>query len=391
MHLTVWVPALMFILAEARDFTVKNKISEHHPAVEVSMAYEAQHAIKRGLDYLKSTQLEDGSWSHYPAITALAVSAFLRSPYRDSLDYAATIQGGIDFILKHVRDDGSIYAKDMPCYNTAICMMALIDTKDPKYAEIIRKARDYLISLQADEEEGYTAENKFYGGIGYGDDDRPDLSNLEWALEALRNSEKYRSKSEATGQPVEFSGQSAYQTHSGNVVNKELFWEKAIIFLQRCQNLKKYNDAVPESQDDGGFVYEPGFSQAGGLRSYGSMTYAGLKSFIYARVDKNDPRVQGAWKWINGHFTLEENPPIGYQGLFYYYLTMAKALRVYGADSVRDASGKYHNWRNELIAKLVNLQDEDGSWINQEARWWEKNRDLVTSYVVLTLEECLRR
>ena len=54
---------------------------------------------------------------------------------------------------------------------------------------------------------------------------------------------------------------------------------------------------------------------AGGLRSLGAMTYGGLKSFLYAGVKKDDPRVQGAVKWIRAHYTLEENPGLKQAGL----------------------------------------------------------------------------
>ena len=69
-----------------------------------------------------------------------------------------------------------------------------------------------------------------------------------------------------------------------------------------------------------------GATPDGGLRSYGSMTYAGLKSMIYCGAGPEDPRVKAATKWIKDHYTLAENPGMGQQGLYYYYQTMSKAL-----------------------------------------------------------------
>ena len=124
-----------------------------------------------------------------------------------------------------------------------------------------------------------------------------------------------------------------------------------------------------------------------GLRSYGSMTYAFLKCMIYADVKKDDPRVKAAYEWIQKHYTLDENPQMGQQGLFYYYHTMAKALSAYGDDVLVDAKGVKHEWRKDMIDKLLSLQQPDGSWVNAKDRWWENRPVLVTSYVVLTLEE----
>ena len=43
------------------------------------------------------------------------------------------------------------------------------------------------------------------------------------------------------------------------------------------------------------------------------MTYAGLKSMIYAGVKHDDPRVKAAYEWIQKHYTLDENPGMGAQ------------------------------------------------------------------------------
>ena len=104
--------------------------------------------------------------------------------------------------------------------------------------------------------------------------------------------------------------------------------------------------------NDGGFYYTiaaGGSSQAGetpdgGLRSYGSMSYAGLKSMIFAGVKKDDPRVKAAHEWITKHYTLDENPGMGGDGLYYYYHTFAKALAALSNDQLVDADGKSHDW-----------------------------------------------
>ena len=122
------------------------------------------------------------------------------------------------------------------------------------------------------------------------------------------------------------------------------------------------------------------------LRSYGSMSYAGLLSFIYAEMKADDPRLLAARDWLKAHYTVEENPGMGQQGLYYYYHTMSKALTLSGIEEIKDASGKKRDWRKELALELLNQQDPKGFWLNENGRWWERDPILVTSYALLTLE-----
>lgn len=354
--------------------------------IELSLRKEAEHAIAFGLQWLEQHQGEDGSWSHYPAITALVVTAFLNSPQSYTEANKIAVGKGVDFILSCQQPDGGIYIDDLAGYNTAICIMALVATNNPKYDENIRRARDFLLTLQFDESDGITKSDIRYGGIGYKEKERPDLSNLQWALEALKASEKYKKVDEASGKPKEYSGEKTAQFASAN---KELFWENALVFIQRCQNLKAYNDQ-PWAGNDGGFIYSSSESKAGGYTSYGSMTYAGMKSFIYAGLNRDDKRVQAAFEWIRKNFTVEKNPEMGEQGLFYYYQTMAKALAIYGDDYIIDSSGKKRNWREELLKQLLKIQSGEGYWVNSNNRWWENQKELVTAYSILAIEHCLK-
>ena len=77
---------------------------------------------------------------------------------------------------------------------------------------------------------------------------------------------------------------------------------------------------------------------------------------------------------------------MGEQGLYYYYHTMAKALDLSGVKLVKKADGTKANWRRELAMKLFDLQQADGSWVNENGRWWERDPVLVTAYALLTLE-----
>ena len=115
------------------------------------------------------------------------------------------------------------------------------------------------------------------------------------------------------------------------------------------------------------------------------MTYAGLLSFIFADLKKEDPRVQAAYGWLTKNYSLKENPGVGQQGLYYYYHTMAKALTLYGEDYLATEDGKTIDWRKEMAIKFVETQREDGSWINASARWWENDPVLVSAYALISL------
>jgi squalene-hopene/tetraprenyl-beta-curcumene cyclase len=178
----------------------------------------------------------------------------------------------------------------------------------------------------------------------------------------------------------------------------DLNWKAALRFVQNCQNLPGPN-ALPWASDDpankGGFIYAPGRSNAGqtnmpsgrvAYRSYGSMTYAGLLSYIYADLKSDDPRVISALDWLRGNYTVDENPAMGPQGLYYYYVLMAKALTFAGVDILETNDGRKINWREELALKLINLQKADGFWANENGRWWEKDPILDSAYAVTALE-----
>ena len=165
--------------------------------------------------------------------------------------------------------------------------------------------------------------------------------------------------------------------------------------MSRCQNLKtEHNETdFADKISDGGFYYTiaaGGSSQAGeegdgGLRSYGSMTYAGLKSMLYAGVNADDERVKAAFDWITKNYTVAENPGMADSGLYYYYHTFAKSLNAVGKPAIVDDKGTSHDWKAELVEELGKRQNEDGSWTNSQPRWLENDPNLVTGYVLLAL------
>lgn len=325
-----------------------------------------QRAVDAGLHYLRINQADDGSWSESVGVTALGLRAFLESHRGYDESDGAFITRPIEYLMAHINDDGSISETNQNRnYNTAVVMTALAATNNPDYSEALTGAQNFLKDLQIDEGDGYEKQHAYYGGIGYGGDERPDLSNAYMALEGLRASAL------DSDDPV---------------------WEKALLFVSRSQNRSESNDQE-WATNDGGFTYMPGFSPNGGTASYGGMTSAGLLSLLFAGVDREDPRIQAAYDWIRNNYTLDHNPGSdgGVQGLYYYYNVFSKSMSAYGEDMLVDADGNEHNWRNDIARKLISLQNDDGSWVNPESpRWWEGNKELVTAWSVIALNAALQ-
>lgn len=354
------------------------------PNPYLSIQQEMRLAISRGNSWLAEQQKQEGYWDdkELPALTALALTAGVRDP-AVNLDEPLPehLKKGFDWLLKQQKEDGGIYNRGLATYNTATAVTALTKASRDAYEPAIVRGRKYLISQQWDIGEAGITDNQNDGGIGYGSkNDHTDLSNTYLAIEALALSKKVIEDGKFGEQP-------------------ELDWEAAITFLSRCQNLTETNDRDDASDDPnnkGGFIYTPGSSKAGteeledgrvALRSYGSISYAGLLSLIYAKLEPDDPRVVAVKEWLGKHYTLDENPGMGAEGLYYYYQAMSKALAAAGIDKLPLENGKTADWRMDLAGKLLSTQRENGSWVNDNGRWMESNAVLVTAYTVMALEQ----
>jgi squalene-hopene/tetraprenyl-beta-curcumene cyclase len=334
---------------------------------------EVSKLVDHGIAYLTGAQADDGSFSKEtgPAVTALVATALLKNGRTPSDPVVAK---ALTYVESNVRPDGGIYAKDSKYrnYETCVAIQCFAEAnKDGRYKELLDKATNYVKDQQWDEGEGIDKSNLSYGGAGYGSSNRPDLSNTSFLVDALQ--------SVGTG-PDDPAVQ------------------RMLIFVSRCQNFESEHNETkfPALNPDGGFYYTvaaggsspAGTTPNGGLRSYASMTYAGLKSMIFAGVDKDDPRVQAAVEWAQKNYTLEANPGMKDAGLYYYYHTFAKALATMGLDSMADDKGQQHNWKQELTEALAARQQANGSWINKNQRWMEADPNLVTAYALLALSYC---
>lgn len=357
---------------------------------------------QRAAEALIAEQADDGSWGNapgrpeLPAITGLVVTGLLLDPEIDAAQ--PDVREALGYILSMQQPDGGIYDRILPSYNTAICVSALALARDemPEADAAVRRAIPFLKGLQwgesasLDESLGdivsrVTREHPFYGGVGYGRNGRPDNSNLNLWLQAL---------------------------HDAGVPADDPAVQRALVFLERTQMLDEVNDMpYADGSRQGGFIYATsptgeelgvGESKAGlidethddgntvsRLRAYGSMTYAGFKSFAYAELSSDDPRVEAARGWIASHYTLTENPDVGLDGLYYYYMTFGRSLGAWGKPElvVNDPrGGVVRDWAVDLIDALSVLQEQNGLFRTVDDRWMEDNPVLVTAYALIGVQ-----
>lgn len=348
---------------------------------------EADKAIKDGAKWLAAQQKESGAFSQeqFPGLTGLALWALISTgdeAYKPNIDKA------VEFLKTKVQPDGGIYSAvpgrkggGLGTYNTAICLTALAETKRADLTEIILNARTYLAGSQISGDETYN------GGFGY-DKAAPrtyaDLMNTHFVMEAMRRSQSYEDMRPA--------GQA----------KADINWSAALAFAESLHNDENAGDSA------GGFAYSPADAKAGMekadgkkpaateakpskekivMRSYGSITYAGLLALVYCELEPTDPRVRSTLDWASRHWTLEENPGVGDQGLYFFYNVIGRSLTAAGIKEIPVAGeeGKTINWSDELIKKVDSLQKEKGNWVNKNGRFWENDPVLSTSYSILSL------
>lgn len=317
-----------------------------------------------------------------PGVTALCLSAALQICEQTGLKRPDWIEQGLTWLESLQGPEGAIQTYGLPVYTTSVAIEALLDGGRGPDSPVVAKALAFLVDAQSDEGEGYAeSADPHYGGIGYGNDERPDLSNTQMAVEAARRA---------------------------GLTADHAFFSKALVFLERNQNLgesvarswPRPGGGTLVSGTDGGGTYMPGNSPAGEdqtgdgvyvARSYGSMTYALTKSYLICGLPPDDQRVAAAVAWLVEHFTLETNPGFkdkaqAADGLYYYYVALARTLRRLDGTALRRSDGSLLAWRDELVPYLVAQQRTDGSWVNEaSSRWYEGSPTLCTAFAALSL------
>lgn len=355
--------------------------ADTHAALPPRLLADSRRAVNRGLAYLRAAQDRDGGWTtarYGPAVTALVAQAFANDATYGPKH--PIVERALSRILQYEQNDGGIYdqRQNLANYQTSVVLSFLATLPDSDQAARVARAQRFLTRLQYGAEDSMDSSNVWYGGSGYNSRKRPDLSNTQMMLEAL---------------------------HASGLSKDDPVYQRALTFISRSQMNEATNDQpFAKGSTDGGFIYTPadgGESKANPTIelvksqpiSYGSMTYSGFKSMIYANVAKDDPRIEACLRWIRRNYTLDVNPGLrgraAQEGLFYYYHVFARALDAWGEPMVVDDKGVSHNWRADLCAKIVSLQNKDGSWVNERTRWLEGDENYVTALAILSLQTAM--
>ena len=319
-------------------------------------------------------------------ITAIILGAVTEGPTALTLD-DPRVSKALAYLKSHQQEDGGIYdpKEGVGNYVTSLTLMAMANLGDKDEA-VIKKAQGYLIGLQNSVDGSI-----FNGGIGYGSKGpgHEDLNNTTYAITALRE----------TGIAADHPAM-----------------QKALAFVSRCQNLSATNP-LASSGNDGGAIYSPDVSKvksfgtekdkkieeaesaSGKLKSYGSMTYNLITTFVYLKLNQDDERFKAAVNWALTNYQFEQNPGMGpeqaQQGLYYYYMMMAKTFNMLGKTELALPNGKVVDWRVDLLAaikkrtKMLDLENGKQGlyWVNDADRWAEGLPHLVTAYILACLND----
>jgi len=341
--------------------------------ISPELALQVKVSVDKGIAWLKTQQKPNGAWSeeNMPALTALPLWAMAASGSQATDDAQAK---AVAYLLSRQNPDGGIYVAQpdkkgsgLGNYNTSISVMALHATGRKDVVPAILKARSYIASSQ------HFGEDSHAGGFGYDKDSNraySDLNNTHFSMDAMRRT------------------QAVEDLRPAGEARADINWEAALKYVEQMQN--------QEGATKGGFAYNTEDPKAGTmtntagkvmLRAYGSMTYAGLLAMLHAKLDKSDPRVRSAVDYGSRYWTVDENPGQGQQGVFFYLNIMARALSAAGLDALPKYGTQGEiRWREDVVRKLMSLQKPDGSWANENNRWWENDPVLATSYALLALE-----
>lgn len=363
------------------SITAGNKDIKTKPIVNIKYDKGSiKKSVDHGIAYLREQQ-KDGKWLNHPGVTSLCLLAMVECHRNYNRHDGPWMRNPIDYLIKSQHKDGAIYDDTSRAptknYCTSLAIITLAATKNPIYKEVINKGKNFLMKIQADEGEGYDKEKDIhFGGIGYGGDQRPDLSNLHIALEAV--------------------------TVAGLNKDHDLF-KKALVFVERCQDSEK-NTLFDTGTSSGGFAYSADIPTNKNLPTdkskennnhneknvivpYGSMTFAGIRSLIFCNVDFDDEKFKESLKWVENNFSVKKHPGMlkSQTSIYYYYFTLAKTFHLIEKNNPKVLKDKNLNWKSVLAEEILSRQQKDGSWINTEKKYMEGVPVLCTAYAINAL------
>ncbi len=324
------------------------------PVVEeekVLTAVRVRDSIDRGVNFLKRSQLQDGSWGDFATyeggVTALVTLAMLNSG----------IPADDNSLVKSFASLDQIDIESSSVYVVSLMTMVYCYALPETHKGRIRECAEYLTNAQYKNNAGN-------GGWSYKtrNSNSPDSSNTQFALLAL---------------------------HEAALVGIEIpvpVWTASKQYWERLRDPR-----------NGGFFYAPLLNTASG-----SMSCAAISSLVI--IDENLPQqvrvengkiqccgdedhlelVEGASQWLANNFTVRSNPPPDnemQQNWLYYLYGMERAARLTGQRFFGT-----HDWYREGAIHLLDKQTTNGSWLGA-SNHGEANADISTAYALLFLSK----
>lgn len=330
------------------------------PAVPLE---RVDRAIGRGMKRLASMQAVDGSFEPEErkevcrvALTSMALWA-LGEPEARGLDDVLARKAA-EFLLSKQNEVGGIYepSNGLPVYTSGVAARAL----------------------------------RTLGNV----DDWPELGAARARVELF----VYRSAAPESFVDVTekaAAGPSSARVDARRLLDEGRVWtvaeRRALEFLARCDVDLSRSPARLRQPQDKKAAFE-----------IGAFDYEDLLPMVYLELAPEQQIVLRARKALHGRYTPERNPDLtarygeqgfleGTQGKFYYWLNVARTMTTLAESVIVTPDGMKHDWASEIAGQLLAAQRGDGAWVNPEARWWEGEPGITTSYAVLTLKLCRKQ
>ena len=309
-------------------------------------------ATDKGLQYLASTQLPDGSWpvtgyGGSTGITSVAVLAFMAKGHMPGQGpYGTTIERGIRYVLAQSQSNGLIQApsaKSTPMYNHGMSTLMLsqaLGMCEESLAAQIRPVLTRAIKLTLQAQAATKKDPLHIGGWRYNpNSDDSDISCTGWQLLSLRAAKD-----------------------CGADVPKAAI-DAAVDYIKRSKS------------PDGGFSYQAGTSVAAHAASNRARAGTGIVSLeICSRHQEPEALTAATF--------LIEHPPILNQNneLAFYYAAY------YTSQAMFQVGGRY--WeieRPRMEALLLSIQQPNGSWPSADSSDQPAGPAYCTSMAILSL------
>jgi squalene-hopene/tetraprenyl-beta-curcumene cyclase len=365
---------------------------------------QLDRSLSLAIKALVSAQSSDGAWRSR-VYGGMKDGLSLTPPILKALLFSASVpeareagRRGVEYLLHAARSDGSIdagrFGLGYPVYTSATAAIVLTFAQ-PQDGNGARNAwLEVVRARQLTEPLGWQSSDPAYGG--WGDSatasvNRPELCRLARAEADLSSTLFALSALRIAGAPAD-----------------DPVIQKALSFVERCQNFPRSEAERDPAFDDGGFFFSPveptrnkagqaGTDRLGRVRfhSYGSATADGLRALLRSGVSPQSPRVAAAKRWLERHFSVGANPGVFESGrevernstYFYYCWSFAHAFRALGVDTVATDSGPVH-WPSALAAELIRRQCRDGTWANPYSASKEDDPLVATALAAGALGSC---